>query len=697
MDFSSSWHAAPDSVRDALRAAEATDAVALGRFIRRSEVPSRVLERVMGREPSVTELEAFLLLLAAARRAARRFAEEDDMLTEYELQAKRLRSEHDRRLAWEEAWYLNAGRSAGAGLVCPVAHLHVRSRSTLRAGGRPARGQGLAAAREGEVRQKYVEAIVSLLLSAQPTLPSVAAATQTGDARAVLSMVAAGRRASTLRTRYRAWVNFTRWLQAAHNVNWPTDWRTLLEYLRIRVSEPCGRQTILGLYYATTFWERAAGVHLTNDPLWKAAVEEMLSMVAGRAGHRASISAQPPLLRHLQLLEGLVCDIGEPNWLRAYAAWKLIQAWCAFRFDDHRGAAPRDIEASETHFVFLLRRTKTTGMGKKVELRRVPLSLEAYLVESQWMSVGLQLIREMGADGRDYLMPSPEKGLSIARGCELTYQEAAGWSRSLYAKIGITLGHDEREAQILGQHYSEHSGRSFLPSTAMAMGATEEFLKPIGGWGARAAQSYMKAAVTRTLQVQQRVAVALRRNWERFDVAGEADRIAQLAKHFAEHGLEDGEAAAAARRSELTAVKPTQGACWDGPQEDGRASEEGEAGAAPAADDAESTETRGDHSELHGYVVSVTPKTGFRRLHYYGKCHRHPGVHYQHYEWLGREMPGAEAYDDYCRQCWREAEPRGQAGSVGVNDKLDDVQGSDPELSELDEDHSSSTDGGQGA
>jgi len=32
-------------------------------------------------------------------------------------------------------------------------------------------------------------------------------------------------------------------------------------------------------------------------------------------------------------------------------------------------------------------------------------------------------------------------------------------------------------------------------------------------------------------------------------------------------------------------------------------------------------------------------------------------VHYLRYELLGDSRPGPEAYDDYCRQCWRSGGP----------------------------------------
>jgi hypothetical protein len=388
------------------------------------------------------------------------------------------------------------------------------------------------------------------------------------------------------------------------------------------------------------------------------------------------------------MFEMLVIDVDEPLWLRGFAAWKLLQAWCAFRHDDHRGAAPHDIEEEDGAYVFVLRRTKTTGRGKKVEIRRVPISTEAYLEDPSWIGIGLHIIRDMGAQGRDYLMPSPERELAGGRPCELTYQEAAGWSRAVYRRFGLTLGYEQRDAEVLGQHFTEHSGRSFLTTAAMHMGATEEFLKPLGGWGARAPQSYMKAAVARILQVQRRVATRARAAWGVQDVTGEAELLVGLARHYRDHGKEADQARQAAALSAVATAQPTRPSTWDDTTPEDQPLEDHSASSgmatAPERDGIDDERTPNQ-----GYVISITPKTNFRRLHYFSRCHRHPGVHYQQYEWMGDQLPSEDAYDDYCKQCWRSSAPA--AASSAQEHHVDDIQGSDPEGSEVSGDHSSST------
>ncbi len=91
-----------------------------------------------------------------------------------------------------------------------------------------------------------------------------------------------------------------------------------------------------------------------------------------------------------------------------------------------------------------------------------------------------------------------------------------------------------------------------------------------------------------------------------------------------------------------------------------------------------------------GYVVSITAKTRFRRLHYLGACCRVPGIHYIDYELYGNTKPAVQDYDDHCRQCWppqgsTETAAKGQQGATMANEL------GDPEITEDSQHHSSSS------
>ena len=56
---------------------------------------------------------------------------------------------------------------------------------------------------------------------------------------------------------------------------------------------------------------------------------------------------------------------------------------------------------------------------------------------------------------------------------------------------------------------------------------------------------------------------------------------------------------------------------------------------------------------LGGYVVSITGRRSWRRLHYLGRCWRQPGKDYASFQTYGEESPPASAYDAVCKDCWK--------------------------------------------
>ncbi len=305
---------------------------------------------------------------------------------------------------------------------------------------------------------------------------------------------------------------------------------------------------------------------------------------------------------------------------------------------------------------------------------------------------------------RDYLLAAPDAGLEAAIPRELTYGEAAGWSRAWYHCLcderGLTCVRDR-----LGAHYTEHSGRHWLPSVAFAMGAPEDELEVLGGWAAKPSRSYLDTAAGRMMAVQTEVARRLRSNAGGSDVAGEAQLLNDLANGLTSQGLISADV-----EKELTEFRFFPGPV--GPLKPWHAAESTPQ-AAPADVPEPPAEKRSRRQQPEdktvpiqerGYVVSLSTKTGFRRLHFAGACHRVPGVHYAAFEWLGAVLPTLDQYDDYCAKCWPQAPPERSASAtapqeqgagqrtgavVGLAlDELDETA----ERSEASEDDSSSTD-----
>ena len=693
MAFSASWQRLPHDAKCRLIHNGFDDEYSIAHLSRSGDELEEIWVEMGGSTNDLTEL---LMLRQAALDGAQRAARMQLCITDEEHMARTERKRKREECAEYERLFSNFGLGAHDASLTLVTSKRAHTRSSLRVGGKRADLGISAVDRDKQCRDKYVKEIVDILISIQA--PTATAATRCGDVRATLSMVAAGRRASTLRARLRAWRSFSRWLTTARGESWPSGWGRLLEYLRMRASEPCGKQTILGFAYAASFWEKASGLTLTADPLWKLAVQELLSSVSGRAGGEASESARPTLVKHLSALELIVTNEEEPRWIRGYSAWKLIQAWGTLRFDDQRGIDQRtaqlEQEPGRKYLKLILTRTKTTGRGKRVEKREVAVSTEAYLCEPTWLEVGWKQITESAQHARDYLLTPPEDGLQVSRHKELSYQEASGWSRAVYRKMNIALGSSRHAAELIGQMFTEHSGRSFLPTAAMALGASDEFVKPLGGWSASPTRGYMKATLQRITLIHHTVARKIREKWGGADVIGEGVQIQHLEKYLRDHGLSSQHAEQEALHMRAftegasTSVYSWEDVFSEKPLESEEVTRGNDSASTVAVDGPTATTTLPE--EERGYVVSISTKHRLRRLHYLGKCHRVPKIHYQDFEFLGMERPDQDAYDDYCRQCWREngedSTKHGQVEHPAGDRVVSDLEGSEDS-----EDHSSST------
>ena len=83
-----------------------------------------------------------------------------------------------------------------------------------------------------------------------------------------IQLLGGGKRASTLRSRVRGVQKFLSWLAIHQEKVFPDSVSQLLEFLQVRLSEPCNRGSPKGSHRALVFLEETAGVpaveRLTN-------------------------------------------------------------------------------------------------------------------------------------------------------------------------------------------------------------------------------------------------------------------------------------------------------------------------------------------------------------------------------------------------------------------------------------------------
>ena len=274
------------------------------------------------------------------------------------------------------------------------------------------------------------------------------------------------------------------------------------------------------------------------------------------------------------------------------------------------------------------------------------------------------------------------------------YQDACAASRMLYA--GLVSGGETLLLPEAQRFFTEHSPRAWLPSAAASLGYGDDVIDSLAAWRPRGGAAYVRTVRRRMQKVQADVASKLRVSGNLDDWLDEESEGAKLSLILQKAGV-----AKATIEQQLTLLLteclPSRvHVGGDLPLESGsgleasssdEASEatvggspDGLVNASVAVADASAEKDSEDEAEpAEGdYVVSISNKKGFRRLHLVGACHRRPGVHYAIWVLLGREMPDSSVYDESCKDCWRGKAAGGRAESSKSSSTDSGAEASEP-------------------
>ena len=106
-------------------------------------------------------------------------------------------------------------------------------------------------------------------------------------------------------------------------------------------------------------------------------------------------------------LETAVTQEENPKVLRIVAWMRLLKVFGVMRADDLQRIVPNDVLFSETGLTATLRRTKTSGAGKKVRALTLFIPDFASISVEPWLQIGYSLWKGVGDPLRDYFLPRP--------------------------------------------------------------------------------------------------------------------------------------------------------------------------------------------------------------------------------------------------------------------------------------------------
>ena len=495
-----------------------------------------------------------------------------------------------------------------------------------------------------------------------------------------LHLALAGKtRTSTLRRYVKVWQDWQNWRKGSWGDNGKAHPSVFCEYLFTRFDEPCGR-TIPGLIVKAVHWFEKIACFEVGE---RVSENRMVCQIRDYIVEQLSKDGPPPRRAPrypaivIEALETMVVTENAALGLRILAWAKLIKIWGALRFDDLQKIHPANLSMHGGRLTTTLRITKTSGPGKRVQELPVCISEHAYIWDGSWLKQGFELLREAANFDRDYLLPRfNEEWTELYRKCA-SYSDVATYSCSLRKALRSQSTYDSLLPDDLVSFWTEHSERATLPTGLAMLGVSKPDRDLVGRWKPDASDSYVRSYNGLVAKLQQRFAVALRKQ-DRSKILDEID-IVESASSWME-----------ARKMEIAATeRETIVEQFRISLEEFHEMEAGLVDGSEIDDDTRLRDLVKDKSEVlgmrkmeeerdHGYVV-VHNSGRCRRLHkVVGGC------------WLARtrrfksaeeydKLPDQAAFTHVCKVCWpsrpgcEESSDESSSYSSSSDDSVEDV------------------------
>ena len=206
-------------------------------------------------------------------------------------------------------------------------------------------------------------------------------------------------RASTLRRYLAGWQHYRKWCDKAKRVPWTAT--TFIDYMYVREEEGMGASIPLAVARAVGWFQELCQVPDEKKIMGDMAVDLVIKELVRKLESKAPPIKRAPRWMALLIgpMEELVMDTRAPPGRRRAAWMKLIKVWGALRFSDTANMRTKDIKVYDGKMAAMLRKTKTTGAGKRV--RELPVFIDecAYVYQKEWMVTGYDHEEEVGFRG----------------------------------------------------------------------------------------------------------------------------------------------------------------------------------------------------------------------------------------------------------------------------------------------------------
>ena len=304
---------------------------------------------------------------------------------------------------------------------------------------------------------------------------------------------AMGRRASTLRAHVRMGMRMREFTTGCLDSDWFKGTGDLMDYIAGRLEEPCGKSIPVSVRFLEASAEVPMDRRLSEDPVLQNFMAEITKSAWWAT--RTRTSANRLLVAIVICWEFLVVSENEKTYVRIFAWFKLVKLWAMLRWNDTLGIPALRIQyVKKRGLVGDIVRSKTTGVGRRIETQQFYVAEESWLLAEGWLKVGFKLFedcgKKAGVDKRDFMLPRPDAGLEGFRSSMVRYGDAMAMSRTLLMDLKAPLKSGGEMGPVVlsnetGSFWSEHSERVTMASWAGAVGIQQEVIKRWGRWRAK--------------------------------------------------------------------------------------------------------------------------------------------------------------------------------------------------------------------
>ena len=345
--------------------------------------------------------------------------------------------------------------------------------------------------REALLREKW--ALVLAQYIEEAGLPCAARVAALPNPRAAWCRLFGTRRGKTLRNRALAWRKFHSWLEITFGESWPGGVDRFVKYLTERHDiQPMGKTVPSSLMAALSVLESVGQVPASS----RFSMDQLLLSTIQSWTEELETVALPvrkaPVLTVAMVLscELTVCRATLPAGLRFLAFVQLLMLWSTMRCDDVQHIDPFSVTLSQIGLKFILRRTKTSGPGRRTGELQGYVSRVISLSGFDWLLEGYRLLQTAELHwSRDYLCPAMDESWNVG----FSYVEAQDLAvllRRLHKELRVPLCREGTRGTSatkllpgsVAAYWTGHSARHTLPTWALSLGADKSKCDFLGRW-----------------------------------------------------------------------------------------------------------------------------------------------------------------------------------------------------------------------